>query len=121
MRERSLTQMQLAQAEGWLQAGRAYLAQANDQAWRQGEAGIPFDDAARAAARLASVTAARLAAMAIDLVHEASGMNAVQTGCDITRCWRDVHTITQHVVLAPTRYEVVGRVMLGLEPGSPLI
>jgi uncharacterized OsmC-like protein len=57
----------------------------------------------------------------IDLVHEASGMNAVQTGCDITRCWRDVHTITQHVVLAPTRYEVVGRVMLGLEPGSPLI
>jgi alkylation response protein AidB-like acyl-CoA dehydrogenase len=121
MRERPLTQMQLAQAEGWLQAGRAYLAQANEQAWRQGEAGVPFDDAARAAARLASVTAARLAAMAIDLVHEASGMNAVQTGCDITRCWRDVHTITQHVVLAPTRYEVVGRVMLGLEPGSPLI
>jgi alkylation response protein AidB-like acyl-CoA dehydrogenase len=121
MRERPLTQMQLAQAEGWVQAGRAYLAHATEQAWRQGEAGVPFDDAAKAAARLASVTAARLAAMAIDLVHEASGMNAVQTGCDIARCWRDVHTITQHVILGPTRYEVVGRIMLGLEPGSPLI
>jgi alkylation response protein AidB-like acyl-CoA dehydrogenase len=121
MRERPLTQMQVAQAEGWVQAGRAYLAQATDRAWRQGEAGVPFDDAAKAAARLASVTAARLAAMATDLVHEASGMNAVQASSDIARCWRDVHTITQHVILAPSRYEVVGRIMLGLEPGSPLI
>jgi alkylation response protein AidB-like acyl-CoA dehydrogenase len=92
-----------------------------DDAWRLGEADVPFDAPARAAARLASVTAARLAAMATDLVHEAAGMNAVQTSCDIARCWRDVHTITQHVILGAARYEVIGRVMLGLDPGSPLI
>jgi alkylation response protein AidB-like acyl-CoA dehydrogenase len=121
MRERPLTQMQLGQAEGWLQAGRAYLFQATEDAWRMGEAGVPFDAAARAAARLASVTAAKLAAMAVDLVHEASGMNAMQTTCDIERCWRDVHTITQHIILGASRYEVVGRIMLGLDPGSPII
>lgn len=121
MRERPLTQMQLAQAEGWLQAGRAYLFKATEDAWSMGEAGVPLDAAARAAARLASVTAARLAAQSIDLVHEASGMNAVQTSCDISRCWRDVHTLTQHVILGAGRYEVVGRIMLGLEPGSPII
>ena len=121
MRERPLTQMQLAQAEGWLQAGRAYLFAASDDAWRMGEAGTPFDAAARAAARLASVTATKLAALATDVVHDAAGMSGVQTGCEIERCWRDVHTITQHVILGPGRYEVVGRIMLGLDPGSPII
>ena len=29
-------------------------------------------------------------------------------------------SITQHVILGPGRYEVVGRVMLGLDPGSPI-
>ena len=121
MRERPLAQMQLGQAEGWLQAGRAYLYQSADEVWRMGEAGASFDASARAAARLASVTAAKLAAMAVDVVHEATGMSAVQTTCDLERCWRDVHTITQHVILSTGRYEVVGRIMLGLDPGSPII
>lgn len=121
LRERPLAQMQLAQAEGWLQAGRAYLFDAMDAAWRQGEAGAPFGAPERAAARLASVTAAKLAAMAVDVVHEASGMNAVQTAGDLERCWRDVHTITQHVILGAGRYEIIGRIMLGLDAGSPII
>ena len=94
---------------------------ATDDVWRMGEAGVPFDAPARAAARLASVTAAKLAALATDVVHDAAGMSAVQTSCDIERCWRDVHTITQHVILGAGRYEVVGRVMLGMDPGSPII
>jgi hypothetical protein len=54
-------------------------------------------------------------------VQEAAGMTAVQTSCPIERCWRDVHTLSQHVILATTRYEVVGRILLGLDPGSPII
>ena len=76
---------------------------------------------ARAAARLSSVTAAKLAAQAVDLVHDAAGMNAVQTSGAIQRCWRDLHTITQHVILSTGRFEVVGRVLFGLPPGSPII
>lgn len=121
MRERPLMQQQLGQAEGLVQAGRSYLFDAAEAAWRRGEQGLPFDAPARAAARLASVTATKLAAQAIDLVHDAAGMNAVQTSSDIDRCWRDVHTMTQHVILGTGRYEVVGRVMLGLDPGSPII
>jgi hypothetical protein len=81
--------------------------------WRRGAERRPFDVHARAAARLASVTAVKLAAQAVDLVHDAAGMNAVKTSGDIQRCWRDVHTITQHVILATARYEVVGRVLFG--------
>jgi hypothetical protein len=32
-----------------------------------------------------------------------------------------VHTLSQHVVLATTRYEVIGRILLGLDPASPII
>jgi alkylation response protein AidB-like acyl-CoA dehydrogenase len=121
LRERPLAQIQLGQAEGLLQAGRAYLYQATDDAWRRGAAGAPFDVQTRAAMRLASVTAAKLAAQAVDLVHDAAGMSAIQTAGSIQRCWRDVHTITQHVILSTARFEVVGRILFGLPPGTPII
>jgi alkylation response protein AidB-like acyl-CoA dehydrogenase len=121
LRDRPLAQIQLAEAEGWLRAARAYLYDASDEVWRMGEAAAVFDREERAMARLASVTAVKLCARAIDLVHDAAGMNAVQTSCAIERCWRDVHTLSQHVVLATTRYEVIGRILLGLDPASPII
>jgi len=121
LRERPLAQIQLAQAEGLVQAGRAYLHRTYDAIWRQGEAATGFDAPARAATRLASVTAAKLAAQAVDLVHDTAGVTAIQTSCDIERCWRDVHAMTQHVILSSSRFETIGRVMLGLDPGSPII
>jgi alkylation response protein AidB-like acyl-CoA dehydrogenase len=84
-------------------------------------AGAPFDVQTRASVRLASVTAAKLAAQAVDLVHDAAGMSVVQTSGSIQRCWRDVHTITRHVILSTRRFEVVGRILFGLAPGSPVI
>ena len=67
------------------------------------------------------MTAARLAADAVDLIYDAAGASAIQTACPIERCWRDAHAITQHVILNTTRFEVVGRVLLGLDPGFPII
>jgi alkylation response protein AidB-like acyl-CoA dehydrogenase len=121
LRERSLFQLQLGQAEGLLRAARAYLFESADEIWQRGEAGVPFDAPAQASARLASVTAVKLAAQAVDLMHDAAGMSAVQTSSALERSWRDVHTITQHVILSAGRYEVIGRVLLGLPPGAPLI
>jgi hypothetical protein len=60
------------------------------------------------------------AALAVDLVHDAAGMNAVQESSEPDRCGRDVHTMTQHVILGTARYEIVGR-MMGLDPGLPIV
>jgi hypothetical protein len=57
--------MQLVEAEGWLRAARAYLFDSSDEVWRMGEAGAVFDREARAAARLASVTAVKLCTRAV--------------------------------------------------------
>ncbi|MFZ0680227.1 acyl-CoA dehydrogenase family protein [Candidatus Binatus sp.] len=121
LRERSLAQIQYAQAEGLLRAARAYFYNCNDEIWREGEAGETFSIQDRAHARLAVVTAAKLAVQAVDLVADAAGMNSAQTSCPIERCWRDVHTATQHVLMNTARFEVVGRVLFGLDPGSPVI
>jgi indole-3-acetate monooxygenase len=121
LRDRPIAQVQIAQAAGWIGAARAYLHGTNDEIWRRGESGGEFDLATRAAARLASVTAVKLCIQAIDLVHDVAGMTAVTRGHEIERCWRDLHTLSQHVILGSSRYEVIGRIMLGLDPASPII
>jgi alkylation response protein AidB-like acyl-CoA dehydrogenase len=121
LRERSIAQVQFAQAEGLLNAARAYFYNCNDEIWRKGVAGESFSIEDRAYARLAVVTAAKLAVQAVDLVADAAGMNSAQTSCPIERCWRDVHTASQHVLMNTARFEVVGRVLFGLDPGSPVI
>jgi alkylation response protein AidB-like acyl-CoA dehydrogenase len=121
LRERPIAQIQFAQAEGLLRAARAYFYNCNDEIWRKGEAGESFSIQDRAQARLAVVTAAKLAVQAVDLVADAAGMSSALTSCPIERCWRDVHTASQHVLMSTPRFEVVGRVLFGLDPGSPVI
>jgi alkylation response protein AidB-like acyl-CoA dehydrogenase len=121
LRERPVAQTQFAQAEGLLRAARAYFYNCNDEIWRRGEEGGTFSIEDRAHARLAIVTAVKLAVQAIDIVADVAGMNSIQTAYPIERCWRDAHTAIQHVLMNTARFEVVGRVLFGLDPGSPII
>jgi alkylation response protein AidB-like acyl-CoA dehydrogenase len=121
LRERPLAQTEFARAEGLLRAARAYFYQTHEQVWRKGEAGEPFTVKDSADARLAVVTAVKLALQATDMVVDLAGMNAAKTSSPIERCWRDAHTAAQHVLLSTGRFEVIGRVLFGLDPGSPVI
>ena len=38
----------------------------------------------------------------------------------LERCWRDIHTAVQHMQVQDGRWETAGRVLMGLDPGSPL-
>ena len=39
----------------------------------------------------------------------------------LERCWRDVHMAAQLVQVQDGRWETAGRVLLGLDPASPLV
>ena len=117
LRERPIAQIQLGEAEGTLRAARSYLYGSIAEIWKRGEADEPFDAEVLASARMASVTAGKLAARTVDLVYDAAGISAMQTALPIERCWRDVHAVTQHVTMNTARYEVAGRVLFGLPPG----
>jgi alkylation response protein AidB-like acyl-CoA dehydrogenase len=119
--ERAPAQIAVGEAVGLQLAAHAALRQSVDSTWQQGVDQRPFTDVDLARHRLGTVTAVRLAAQAIDLLHDAAGMNAVAADGVLDRCWRDVHTMTQHIILGPARYEIGGRVVLGLDPGSPVI
>jgi alkylation response protein AidB-like acyl-CoA dehydrogenase len=97
------------------------LHDAVEATWAHGAAGEPFDNATLARQRLGTVTAVRLCVQAADLLHDAAGMNAVARDTVLERCWRDLHTMTQHIIQSPGRYEIAGRVLLGLDPASPVI
>ena len=121
LRERPVAQLQLGEAEGTLRAARAYLYSSLGEIWRRGEASEPFNEEALASARLATVTAGKLAARAVDLVYDAAGISSMHTALPIERCWRDVHAVTQHVTMNTARYEIAGRVLFGLPAGGLLI
>jgi hypothetical protein len=36
------------------------------------------------------------------------------------RCFRDAHTVTQHMMVGAPTYDAVGRVLLGLDEGAAL-
>jgi alkylation response protein AidB-like acyl-CoA dehydrogenase len=119
--ERAQAHIAVGEAEGLYIAAHAALIGSVEATWARGVAAEPFDNETLARHRLGSVTATRLAAQAIDLLHDAAGMNAVARDTVLERCWRDVHTMTQHLILAPARFEIAGRVLLGQDPGSPVI
>ncbi len=119
--DRATAQAQLGEAEGLLQAARSFFYETMEEAEAMRRDGRAPDDTERARRRLGSVMAAQLSARAVDLIYDAAGLTGAANDCAIGRCWRDVHVLRQHITIASTRFEVVGRVYLGMPPGSPLI
>ena len=121
LRERPQAQMQLGEALGYLDAARSLFYETAAEAEARRKAGVTPSEAERARVSLGSVIAAQHSARAVDLIYDAAGLTGAQNNHPIGRCWRDVHTTRQHIRLATTRYEVYGRLKLGLPAGSPLI
>jgi alkylation response protein AidB-like acyl-CoA dehydrogenase len=70
--------------------------------------------------RLARTHAVQAAVQATDLMYTIAGGNSVYTHNLLERCFRDAHTVTQHLSMNPVNYQVSGRVLLGLGADRPL-
>lgn len=116
--ERGTVQVDVARAEAMVRAARALLHATVAEAERgTGELGTPE----RAALRLAATHAATSAATAVDLMYAAGGATAIYASSALQRCFRDVHTATQHVMVAPATGELVGRLLLGLTADTTML
>lgn len=49
-------------------------------------------------------------------MYTAAGASAVFCASPLQRCLRDVRAATQHLFVAPPSYEMIGKVLLGVEP-----
>ncbi|HEX4369154.1 MAG TPA: acyl-CoA dehydrogenase family protein [Rhodopila sp.] len=119
LRDRSMVQTRIAEADAIVNAARAYVFDAVGSLWRALSAGETPSDHAVAQGRLAIVHAMHESVRAVDKVFHAAGTNAIYTRMPLERAFRDVHVAVQHAAALPLYFESAGKVLLGLRPGDP--
>jgi len=119
LRDKPLAQADMARGEALVRSGRAYLFDALGTVWETLLAGHPASLQSRALVRLAACQATQNAIQAVDLMFALGGGTALFEGNRLERCFRDVHAAGQHIAVATmSNLEPVGRVLLGLDPGT---
>ena len=118
--QRGSIQQDLARAQALVVSGQALTYQTIDRAWWQAEQVDRLDREVKGQLRLAATNNAWSAAEAVDLLYHAAGGTSIYRSSVLQRCFRDVHVATQHLMVGRPTYEVVGRVMLGMDPKTPL-
>jgi alkylation response protein AidB-like acyl-CoA dehydrogenase len=119
LREKASAQADVGRAEALLSSARAFLFDEANKLWDTVTAGDVPSLRQRAVARLAAAQAASASAQAVDLLYNAAGGTALYESNVIERCFRDVHATTQHIGTSSANFELSGRVLLGLDPGTP--
>jgi alkylation response protein AidB-like acyl-CoA dehydrogenase len=109
----------IARAEAALRSARSWLYESVEESWVEVQAGRTIGLKHAALLRLARSHCASAAAHAVDLAYSAGGGSSIYAAGLLERCFRDIHTLTQHVSMHPSNYEVSGRVLLGLPPNRP--
>lgn len=104
----------LAVAETELQAARAWFYQTIDDAWAHAQVADETLEH-RTAVRAANVHALNTSVRVIDRMYTVMGGTSVFEESCLQQHFRDVHVASQHMMVADSVMEVVGRIMLGLD------
>jgi alkylation response protein AidB-like acyl-CoA dehydrogenase len=84
--------------------------------------GDPYTQADRARIRAQSGYTTRLCKEAVDLIASASGASSLHRDVPIQRAVRDLHALSLHSFVNPTtNLELYGRVLAGLDAGTPFL
>ncbi len=111
----------MAQATAELESARAWLCDTVSAAWNVAQRGGPLDLPPRARLRLAATHATASAAHVTDRLYGAGGGTAIYAESPLQRCFRDVHVVTQHMMVAQPTLELTGRVLLGVDADTSML
>jgi alkylation response protein AidB-like acyl-CoA dehydrogenase len=118
LRDLPSVQADVARAEAELRSARAFVFDAVGELWeaaQRGEARLPGQ---RAPVRLACWNAMRASKQVVSLMYDAAGGSALDESLRLAACLRDVNAAGLHLAFAQRHLETIGRVLLGMEPGS---
>ena len=112
VRDRPHIQTAVAQAEALVRGGRAYLWEATRQAWDEACSTGAISAENRALARLANSAAFESAVRTVDLAYTVAGGSSVYRRSPLQRYFRDIHTASQHSIVSPGSFELIGQALL---------
>ena len=110
----------VGRADAILNAGRGYRSAMIAEIWNTVASGEETTLEQRARCRLASTYAADGAREAMDLVYRLGGSTSFKRASRLAECWRDLQVVGQTVTIAPERYPIAGRALLGMDTGPRL-
>jgi len=117
---RSSVQKEVALAQTAIRAAQALTREQIDQAWQPALQGERLSMQHKADLRMAATNNAWSAVACIDRLYNAAGGTSVFHDHPLQRCFRDVHVVTQHIMVAQPTLETIGKVMLGIDPKTAL-
>lgn len=116
-RKREAFQAGVAEAEGELSAGRAFLLEVLEETYTRVGSAEAMSLKDRARLRIAATQAVRASARSVDTLYEIGGGAAIYRRSPLQRHFRDIHTLTQHIMVAAGSRVLAGRALLDI-PGS---
>lgn len=119
--DRAATQVEVAQAEATLRSARSFLFEGIAETWQAASAEGAISIQQRALLRLAATHAATSAARVVDLMYNAGGGTSIYASSPLQRCFRDIHVVTQHMMVGPATYELTGRLFLGVDVDATVL
>ena len=113
--DRPVVQDRLARARAQLDAARSYVYLTIEDATENVRGGGMLDPVVGMSVSLAGTFAMEAAAAVVDDVHSMAGTSAIRNGARFQSYFRDIHTLTQHAYSSASRYESIGKLLLGKE------
>jgi len=119
--QRAHAQAQIGAAQVKVHAARLLLRDAAADIDAAALADEPVTEMLRARLRAAMSHAAIVSREVLGSCQRLASSTAVYTGNSVERHVRDGITAAQHMILAETHLDILGRLLLGLDPGTPII
>jgi alkylation response protein AidB-like acyl-CoA dehydrogenase len=113
MAARPVVQAEVARAEAQYRSARALVRDSVAGAWTAASTGHALDIEHRRLLRLAATNATTQSVAVVDTLFRTAGGTAVYESSPLERILRDVNVASQHAMVAPRTYELVGRLALG--------
>lgn len=115
IRDSTVVQMGLAQADIRVRSARAWLLQSLAEIWKRIQDGADLSIEDRITIRGASTHAIHSAREAVDYAYNAAGATAIFHSHPLERRFRDIHTVTQQLQGRLNHFETVGAFMMGAD------
>jgi len=120
LKDRQLTQFNIAEAEAKLDSVRRELYGAINDAWAVAERKDDLSFKQRARHRASATNATLVSAEVVDTVFNLAGGSSIYKRNRLQRNFRDIHTMTAHSIVKPETFVLAGRALMGIDKDNPL-